>query len=86
MRRSTLFAAIILLGVIVAALCSQGQSYKLTKTGSIEATTKKAKVPDSLIKTIDTTHFYKGAKGGTYYWKMSKKTGHPYKCYLPKTK
>ena len=34
----------------------------------------------------DTTKVYKGAKGGSYFWKLSAKTGKVYKHYLPKQK
>ena len=43
-----------------------------------------AKAPDKVVATKDGITFYQGPKGGVYYWKTSKKTGKPYKCYLKK--
>ena len=41
------------------------------------------KVPDTCIYTSTTgVKFYRGSKGGVYYYKISKKTGKPYKAYV----
>ncbi len=61
------------------------QSYKLDATGkvvTVPKATESAKVPDKVYATSGTTTFYKGAKGGVYYLKVSKKTGKEYKCYV----
>ena len=47
------------------------------------------KLPASVApktETVYTTYngvtFYKGSKGGIYYYRLSKKTGKPYRCYI----
>jgi hypothetical protein len=85
--RTKLFIALLITGYcsLFAFNCS-AQTYKLDKAGNITKidTVKKKKVkqPDKVYKIVDGVTFYKGAKGGIYYWKTSKKTGKLYKCYV----
>jgi len=79
---------IILITIFATTSCS-GQSYT-NNNGKIEKTTKSnnvvVKTPDSVFAVKDGITFYKGSKGGVYYFKVSKKTGKQYKCYVPTKK
>jgi len=83
-NRTKLFIACLIIGYSsLFTLNSFGQSYKVegNKVIKIEKTdtTKKA---DKVFSVVDGKTFYKGSKGGVYYWKKSKKTGKDYKCYV----
>jgi len=81
MKRLILIVLVAFIGI-----STQAQTYKLNKsTGAItkvDSTKKKVKTPDKVYKIVDGVTFYKGAKGGIYYYKTSKKTGKTYKCYV----
>lgn len=62
---------------------AQEPTYKIVN-GQITRTAKTATVrkPDSVYVVKDGITFYKGPKGGIYYWRVSPKTGKKYKAYL----
>ena len=74
---------LILAGALMMGTAT-AQSWKVDKTGAITKAVKKdtTKKPDPVYKIIDGTIFYKGTKGGIYYWRTSKQTGKLYKAYL----
>lgn len=60
------------------------QSYKLVN-GKIETVKKdstKVKKADAVYQVVNGVTFYKGAKGGIYYFAVSKNTGKTYKRYV----
>ena len=71
MKRITTLLVILCLSA--SALAGQPTTTKTNGTIKIGVTT----VPD-------TTKVYTGARGSKYFWKMSGKSGKPYKHYLPK--
>lgn len=60
------------------------QTYKVVN-GTIVLNKTKAdttKAQEKVYARIDGITYYIGAKGGVYYYRVSKKTGEKYKCYL----
>lgn len=89
---TTILAALLILAAILYGFTSQAQSvkparFKMDKNGKIQvdtARTRKGTIKhiDSIFQIVDGITFYKGARGAVYYWRTSKKTGQPYKCYI----
>lgn len=79
---------LIIIALMFTAVISNAQ--KVTTTYAIEngkvvekVNVSAAKAPDPVVYTSkDGIKFYKGAKGGIYYWKASAKTGKLYKHYV----
>ncbi len=77
--------------IIFSSFMAIGQtSYKQKASDIIETKTQKKKFTDTItgINFIDKQgqvfEVFKGARGGMYVYKISKKTGNRYKYYLPK--
>ena len=84
-NRTKLFIACLIIGYSsLLTLNSFGQSYKVQgdKVVKIETTKDTTKKADKVFSVVDGKTFYKGPKGGIYYWKKSKKTGKNYKVYV----
>ena len=77
MRRIMMLVAAIAFVAIVNA-----QSYEM-KNGKVVLKTQstKTKTPDKVYQIIGKDTIFQGAKGGLYYWKMSK-AGKRIKTYL----
>ena len=75
----TLLAAVI----ISASVSGQTPTDKklVLNNGKIEVQQAKAKKTDSVVKIIDGIKVYQGAKGGLYYYRVSK-SGKTYKSYI----
>lgn len=56
-------------------------TYKMVN-GKVTQVTAQKKAPDPVYAIVSGTVFYKGAKGGIYYWQTSAKTGLMYKKYV----
>ena len=69
-----------LLFAIVVVLTANAQMFKAptAKVYTDTTTTFTYQMPDKVYKV------YKSKSGAFYIWKVSKKTGKPYKMYLPK--
>ena len=87
MKRSTLYVLLLITAVVLLALATQSQTYRLSKSGQIEKTVKKSDTThkDKVYKVQDGVTYYAGNKGGVYYLRKSR-TGKVYKQYLTKTK
>ena len=77
--------------IIFSSFMAMGQtSYKQKAGDIIETKTQRKKFTDTItgINFIDNKgnifEVFKGARGGMYVYKISKKTGKRYKYYLPK--
>ena len=85
-QRTKLFIAMVIIGYmgLFTFNCS-AQSYKLDSNNKViqvvKDTTKKA---DPVHSVVEGVTFYRGAKGGVYFLRTSKKTGKKYKVYMTK--
>lgn len=75
---------LMIIAFVIAGLTVNAQSYKVQgdKVVKIETTKDTTKKADKVFSVVDGKTFYKGSKGGVYYWKKSKKTGKDYKVYV----
>ena len=69
--------SIVLLFVLFTTLTINAQAFKAPNKCQVDTTTT-YQIDQSVYKV------YKSKSGAFYIWKMSKKTGKPYKYYLPK--
>lgn len=73
--------------VILIVLAISVNAQYVNNNGTIEKTkTVTTTKPDSILCIKDGITFYKGTKGGIYYWKVSNTTGKKYKCYITNKK
>lgn len=71
--------SIVLLFVLFATLTVNAQAFKAPNKCQVDTTTTYTYQIDQNVYKV-----YKSKSGAFYIWKMSKKTGKPYKYYLPK--
>ena len=80
----------IIIGIIILVLSgnllkAQSSPKYTVKNGFVVAApakTKSAPKAAEIHSQVNGETFYKGAKGGIYYLRTSKKTGKTYKCYV----
>lgn len=83
MKKITFLIALFLAASIT--LTTAGTTYKVlnNKVVALKSTSKTLTArKDTVYQVVDGVTFYKGAKGGIYYYRTSKKTGKAYKCYV----
>ena len=74
-----------ILAIAVLMCCSvQAKQYKVVAGKVTEAVKADTVKKEKVYQVVDGVTFYQGSKGGIYYYRVSKKTGKQYKCYIKK--
>jgi len=89
MKKNVILVIVLIICILCIVFDLSAQSstpkanYKLVNGKVVEtAKAKTAKAPDTVYQVVNGVQFFKGAKGGIYYIRTSKKTGKPYRCYV----
>ncbi len=93
MKKFYFFIFLIVLSILCLLLANSLQAqtaktvkYSINQAGKVIADSSKkvqaVKKPDQVYQIVNGTTFYKGSKGGIYYFAISKKTGLKYKRYI----